>query len=200
MKLSTSDILLLRWSLLALGLTAGIAFGILYASAQYAERTLSELASARLRHNETRNRLAVAAEDRNNLSVNAGAYGALEERRIIGDGDRLGWFEGLEKLRQQHLVTDFHYLISPQKSFPGRAPVQGNFDIRYSEMKLQFDLLHEGQLLNFLGALHNQVNGWYQLEGCSLHRASVDGTNAGASLKAECAGGWITLKNRSTPR
>ncbi|HET7833322.1 MAG TPA: hypothetical protein VFK88_10210 [Gallionella sp.] len=199
MMIARADLSLLRWSLSALALTTGIAGVILYASTQYANQTLRELNSARLRHNDARSRLAAAGEDRNNLSANAGAYGALEQRRIIGDGDRLSWIEGLEHLRQQHLVTDFHYLISPQKNHARPTAVQGSFDIRYSEMKLQFELLHEGQLVDFLGALHNQVNGWYQLEGCSLHRIGADEAKAGAALTAECTGGWITLKNRGTP-
>ena len=107
----------------------------------------------------------------------------------------------MEKLRRQNLVTDFRYSIAPQKIYSPQPPVDsGNFDIHYSEMKLQFDLLHEGQLLNFFAALRNQIKGHYQLESCALQRVA-DGNTATATsthLKAECSGGWITLKNRNT--
>jgi hypothetical protein len=84
---------------------------------------------------------------------------------------------------------------------PQPAIDSGNFDIHYSEMKLQFELLHEGQLLKFFEALRNQIKGKYQLEGCTMQRIATDHASAassGANIKAECSGGWITLKNRST--
>jgi hypothetical protein len=65
-------------------------------------------------------------------------------------------------------------------------------------MKLQFDLLHEAQLLDFLAALRSRINGWYQLEGCMLRRAADENAET-ARITAECSGGWITLKNRNTP-
>jgi hypothetical protein len=79
----------------------------------------------------------------------------------------------------------------------------GNFDIHYSEMKLQFDLLHEGQLFNFFDALRNQIKGQYQLEGCTLQHIDTpenEATPNATHIKAECNGGWITLKNRSVPQ
>ncbi|HYR06033.1 MAG TPA: hypothetical protein VEP71_05055, partial [Gallionella sp.] len=80
----------------------------------------------------------------------------------------------------------------------------GNFNIHYSEMKLRFDLLHEGQLLNFFDALRTDIKGWYQLDGCSLQRSigaiNEDNAPPTAYLRAECNGGWITLKNRNAPK
>lgn len=198
MKLSRSDLALLRWSILAICATVSISAAAVYGSRQYAEQALRELSSARLRFNDARTHLTAAHDDRNNVSAYSGEYRVLEQRKIIGDGQRLDWIEGLENLRQQHLVTNFHYLIAPQKIYPTQAPIErGNFDIRYNEMKLQFDLLHEVQLLEFFTALRNQVNGWYQLEGCSLHRAITAENAAAAYLKAECTGGWVTLTNRT---
>jgi hypothetical protein len=67
-------------------------------------------------------------------------------------------------------------------------------------MKLQFNLLHEVQLLNFFDALRKQINGRFQLEGCSMQRVTTEEESAAAAgthIKAECNGGWITLKNRN---
>ena len=138
------------------------------------------------------------------MAIYAGEYGALLERNVIGDGQRLDWMEGLENLRSKKLVTDFHYSIAPQKPFAAQPPIEhGNFNIGYSEMKLQLDLLHEGQLIDFFAALHDGVKGWYQLESCTLERTArvvaEEETKPATPvyLKAECNGGWITLNNRS---
>jgi len=201
MKLSRSDIPLLRWSILALCASAILSAATLYSSAQYAEKTENTRRDAQNRLNDARNRLTAALEDQQNMAAYSGEYGALEIRKIIGDEQRLDWMEGLEKIRQQNLVADFRYNIAPQKIYAPQLPIdRGNFDIRYSEMKLQFDLLHEAQLLDFFTALHSRINGWYQLEGCTLQRTAADGNTETARLTAECSGGWITLKNRNTPQ
>jgi hypothetical protein len=203
MKFSNADFHLIRWSLAAISASILLCGVILYASTKYADYTQKNRRIAQAQMNDARNRLDMARQDRDNLSGFSKDYGILEARKIIGDDHRLDWMEGLEKLRDQNLVTNFSYSIAPQKVYiPQPALDSGNFIIHYSEMKLQFDLLHEGQLLNFFDALRRRIKGHYQLESCTLQRIATDGTSAPASgknIKAECSGGWITLKNRNTP-
>lgn len=202
MKFSGSDFALMRWSILAIFASSLVSVIILYGSGGYAEKARKERRSAQDILNDARNRLATAHQDQENMDIYASEYSLLIEDKVIGDDQRLDWMEGLEKIRRQNLVTDFRYTIAPQKIYTPQPPVDsGNFDIRYSEMKLQLDLLHEGQLPDFFNALHNQVKGWYQLEGCTLQRtAPGDGAAAAPYIKAECSGGWITLKNRNAPQ
>lgn len=206
MKLSRSDFPLMRRSILVICASTLISAVILYGSDEYAENAQNDRQNAQKMLNDARNRLSTALQDRENMETYAGEYGALLERNIIGDNQRLDWMEGLEKIRQQNLVADFRYSIAPQKPYVLQPPVEsGNFDIGYSEMKLQFDLLHEAQLLNFFDALRADIKGRYQLEGCTLQRSAAIGEDDGnpaatAYLKAECSGGWITLKNRSAPQ
>lgn len=207
MKFSSSDFQLMRWNIAAISASIILSGLVLYGSQQYADHAQNDFRAAQKQMNEARNRLTAAHQDQENLAVYAKDYSILEDRKIIGDDHRLDWIEGLDKLRQQNLVIDFRYHIVPQKTYaPQPAIDSGNFDIHHSEMKLQFDLLHEGQLLSFFNALHNQIKGQYQLEGCTMQRASAgdaDGDNDDVTLttathiKAECSGGWITLKNRN---
>lgn len=197
MKFARSDFALIRQSVLAICASAIASALLLYSSGQYAEQTRKDHRDALQQLNETRRQLDGALEDKQNMAAYAGEYGALADSGVIGEDRRLDWMEGLENLRAQNLVTDFRYQIDPQVPY-ARQPVDGgNFDIHYSEMKLQFDLLHEGQLLDFFAALRGQVNGWYQLEGCTMQRTAEG--NPAVRLTAECRGGWITLKNRTAP-
>lgn len=204
MKLSTADIPLLRWNILTL-CAAFLACAImLYTSNQYAAKTVRDRRAAQNQLNDARNRLQAAQEDQQNMASYAEEYATLKKFRVIGDDQRLDWMEGLEKIRQQRLVSDFRYTIAPQKVYVTQAPIaSGNFDIHYSETRLQLDLLHEGQLLDFFSALRTQIKGWYQLEGCTLQRIGNDENTADRGtaprIKAECSGGWITLKNRNAP-
>ena len=202
MKFSNSDFHLMRWSLLAICASLMLSGAVLYGSNKYAESTKQRLRVAQSKSIDAQNRLTTARQDLENLSDYSQEYSALEHKKIIGDDHRLDWMDALEKIRNQNLVIDFRYNIAPQKTYaPQPAIDSGNFDIHYSETKLQFELLHEGQLLKFFDALRSQTNGWYQLEGCSMQRADLNeetATAAGPHLKAECSGGWITLKNRNT--
>ncbi|MFA5826650.1 MAG: hypothetical protein WC825_11870 [Gallionellaceae bacterium] len=198
MKLSSSDLLPMRWSLLSVCASVLLSSAMLYGSSRYEARVQQEHLSAQSLMNDARSRLAAARQDQQNMSVYSAEYGALEQRKIIGDEQRLDWLEGLDKLRSRNLVSDFRYTIAPQKNHVTTAASgNGDFDIHYSEMKLQFDLLHEAQLLDFFAALHNQISGRYQLEGCTLQRVAGPLPDS-AQIKAECTGGWITLKNRDS--
>lgn len=204
MKLSIADFPLLHRNVLALCAAVLCSAIAIYSSGEYADKILRDRRAAQSQLNDARNRLQAAQEDQQNMASYANEYATLKEFRIIGDDQRLDWMEGLEKIRQQHLVTDFRYSIAPQKIYAPQPQIDsGNFDIHYSETKLQFDLLHEGQLLNFFSALRNQIKGRYQLEGCMLQRiGNNDDADRGTAshIKAECSGGWITLKNRNAPQ
>ena len=204
MKCSRADFLLIRWSAMAICASSLVSAVLLYGSGEYAERSLQERRNAQNMLNDARNRLATALQDQENMAIYAGEYGVLTEQKIVGDDQRLDWMEGLEKIRLKNLVADFRYHIAPQKIYASQPPIDsGNFDILYSEMKLQFDLLHEAQLLNFFEALRTDIKGWYQLEGCTMQRTGADNEDEQTTatlLKAECSGGWITLKNRNTPK
>jgi hypothetical protein len=202
MTLSKSDFPLLRWSILAICSSALISAAILYFSNTYIGNSQNDLLNARKMRNDARTRLAAAHEDRDNMSIYSSEYGILTKRKIIGDDQRLDWIEGMEKLRQMNLVWDFRYNIAPQKAYAPKPPINsGNFDIHYSAMDLQFDLLHEAQLIDFFTALPKKIQGWYQLEDCTLQRIATTEENttmlSGAQLSAKCSGGWITLKNRN---
>jgi len=203
MNISRSDFLMMRWSILTMCISALISVVILYSSNEYANNAQINHRNAQNLLNEARNRLATALQDQENMARYASEYGALIEQHMIGDDRRLDWMEGLEKIRQKNLVADFRYTIAPQKMYVPLLPIDsGNFDIRYSEMKLQFDLLHEQQLLDFFAALRTNIKGRYQLEGCTLQRngSGDEVKTASAQLKAECIGGWITLNNRGAPQ
>lgn len=200
MRLSKSDIPLIRWGLLSFCISLVISILLIAGGDEYAEKSAEELRNAQGQLTAARTRLATAQDDRANMGTFSREFAALQDNRIIGDEQRLDWIEGMEAIRRQNLVTDFRYTIAPQKSYPAKAPIDsGNFDIHYSEMKLQFELLHEAQLLDFFTALRRQIKGWYRLDECSLQRARAD-EDMVAQLHAECSGGWITLKNRNEPK
>jgi hypothetical protein len=204
MMLAKTDLPHIKWSLLVFLSILCLGVAAIAASRNYLSMALRAQIEAQRQLIEPRSRLLTAEEDQKNMQTYTLEYGALLERNIIGEGLRLDWIEGLEKIRKQHRVPDFKYTIAPQHPFtPFATQDSGNFDLMLSDMALQFDLLHEEQLIVFFDALRSDSKGRFLLDHCTLERsASPTGeeilSGATPPLKAKCGGGWLTLKNRNT--
>jgi hypothetical protein len=194
MTFSQDDLPYLKWSLFTLILTIALGGGTVFFSQKYADDAQKARRNAQQQVTEVRSKVSAARDDQANMAAYTKEYSAIQQREIIGDEQRLNLIEGLEALRKRSRVLDFKYTIAPQQAYkPPMALDSGNFDLKLSPMKLQIELLHEGQLLNLFDSLRRDMNGWFILEQCTLERSP--GTYA--QLKADCAGGWLTMKNRN---
>jgi len=194
MTFSQADLAQIKWSLLTFLLTLAVGGSMVFLSQKFAANAQKSRRDAQQQLNDARSKLTAARDDLENMATYTKEYSAIQRREIIGDEQRLNLIEGLEALRKRNLVLDFKYTITPQQPYkPAPALDSGNFDLRLSNMTLQFELLHEGQLLNFFDSLRHDMNGWFILDHCTLERS----TNTAAQLKADCVGGWLTLINRN---
>jgi hypothetical protein len=203
MIFSKSDFPLLKWSLLACTLSLLVSGGVIWLSSDYVDQSLKARQQAQLHLIDARKQLNDAQSDFENMSIYAREYASLVDYKIIGGEQRLDWMEGLAKLRQSQLLVDFKYTIAPQQTYsPNPTLDVGNFDLKLSGLTLQLDLQHEMQLIRFFNALRTNIRGWFIIDHCAIERA---GTNTPGEiqsvtqLKADCAGGWITMKKKGTP-
>ncbi len=198
MSLSAADIPEIKWSLGAFVVSLIIATALFYFSDNALNQARKTRQAAQQQLNEVKNQLDSAQSDAENMASYQLEYQALTAQKTIGNEQRLDWIEGLEQLRQKQIVLDFKYTIAPQQGYTPNPPLDaGNFTLNVSPMTLQIDLLHEQQLLNLLDAIHTNMPGWFLLEQCSIEGAN--NAEPGATLKAQCAGGWLTMKSRSAP-
>ncbi|MEJ1959544.1 MAG: hypothetical protein WDM70_09090 [Nitrosomonadales bacterium] len=191
---SGTDFARLKWSLLVF-LTILCAGGAaIIAGKNFIARAQQEKRAAQIQLNTARSQFAAASEDLENIKTYTFEYDKLLKRNLIGEDQRLDWIEGLEKIHRQNIVLDFKYSIVPQHPFLSPMPLDsGNYKLNMSDMIMQFDLLHEGQLLNFFDTLRTDVKGVFILDQCAIERSPDPGSSV--QLKAECTGGWLTLKN-----
>jgi len=195
MTFSQADLPYIKWSLLTFVLTLAIGGSLVLYSQKYASDAKKAMRAAQQQLTDARNKLSAAHEDQQNMSTYMKEFSAIQRREVIGEEQRLNLIENLEALRKRSRVLDFKYSISPQQPYKPLIPLDsGHYDLKLSAMTLKMELLHEGQLINFFDSLHRDMNGWFILEKCSLERS----TGSSAQLKADCAGGWLTLKNRSS--
>jgi hypothetical protein len=194
MTFSQADLPYIKWSLLTFVITLTIGGSAVFFSQKYSTDAQLAKRAAEQHLNDARGKLGAARDDQENMAAYTKEFSAIQRRGIIGDEQRLNLIEGLDSLRKRNQVLDFKYAIAPQQTYkPATALNTGNFDLKISNMTLQFELLHEEQLINFFDSLRRDTNGWFILDKCSLERS----TNAAAQLKADCAGGWLTMKNRN---
>ena len=196
-----SDLPYLKWGLGAMLLASAISGSAVFFSQDYLSQSQLAHRAAERQLTDARRSLGTASDDQQNMASYTQEYAMLLKRHVIGKEQRLDWLDSLERLRRRSLVLDFKYAISPQK--PYQPPLQldsGNFNLMRSDMTLSFDLLHTGQLINFLDALQSAASGWFMLDSCSIQRATANANDGSTpQLKADCTGGWLTLENRNKP-
>jgi len=199
MSFSVSDITEIKLSLGAFVLSIVVAAGLSVFSEDYRHGALQAKQAAQEQLNKAREQAATAQNDFENMATYKLEYEALETQKVIGNEQRLDWIEGLEKIRKQGIVLDFKYSVGPQQSYAPNPPLDaGNFALNLSPMTMQIDLLHEEQLDRLFSAMMTQMEGWFILDRCALSTGTTD-TGEVSSLKADCAGGWLTMKNRNAP-
>lgn len=200
MKLDTQDLKRLQWAIALLVLMALLGGGTVWGTLQLkksSEKAFQEAAAAR---RDIQSKLSRAREEQQELRDKIGRFQALKAQGYIGPEQRLDWIEAIARLKAARRIFKLDYDFAPQRPvdaniLPGGAAA-GGFDIVSSQMRLQLELLHEGELLGFLAELRKAVQALVQVRSCTIERLPPGGAERGSSaqLKAECILEWITLK------
>lgn len=201
MNLTANDFLRIRWSLVFLLLALLLAFGITTTSTKLVEKAQAEKQQLESRQRDIRARLSRAPEEERELRGKIALFQQLQERGIIGQEERLNWVEQIARIKTARRLFDFQYEIAPQKPLadsllPGGA-VAGDYEFMSSTMSLQMPLLHENDLLDFLGDLRKTVHAHLLVRNCAIERMpQAQDRGVAAQLRATCAIDWITLREK----
>lgn len=200
MKLDAKDLERLQWTiafLVIMALTGGSALWTMRQMEESSENALREAIAAR---NDIRARLARARDEQAELRDKIGRFQAIRARGLIGPEQRLDWVEAIARIKAARSIGKLDYDFSPQRPLdaailPGGAAADG-FEMMSSQMRLQAELLHEGELLLFFEDIRNSVNALVQVRSCSMERIASGATSraSNAQLKADCTLEWITLR------
>lgn len=121
-------------------------------------------------------------------------YREIAARGYVGEERRHEWVERIRSIKEQRKLLDIRYELSRPQVIVDKP---GN-EIVISNMKLQIQLLHEEDLLNFIDDLRHSVPAYLRLRSCDVQRlvASESAEPTIAQLKAECSIDWITWRTR----
>lgn len=142
------------------------------------------------------NKRRQAESDKQEIHDYQPKFVTLRERGFVGEERRLDWIEHIQQIRENRRLLPITYEISSQQVFQVDPDVSiSDLELRGSKMKLQMELLHEGDLLNFLDDLKHK--GFYTVQECKIKRAGTEPESAHLPLAAECLIYWLTLGERA---
>ena len=121
----------------------------------------------------------------------------LYKTGILGREHRLNWIEVLQEAGNRLSVPSLSYEIRAQKSYYPDFPVPaGGYGIFVSEMSLEMQLLHEGDLFTLLRFLNEHARGLYSVSSCELTRNFVQLTDdpGAGNVTASCLLEWFSIK------
>lgn len=198
MKFSTKDLPRTRGLLIISVLTLVLGAIIAYVSNGVLIEAHQSKITADREWSEAHRKLERTKSEKEDLQGYYHQYQNLVEQNVIGQERRLDWIEAIEKIRNKLNIFSVKYKLEPQETLNFETGTASNsFDLHRSNMTLDFSLLHEGQLLNFLDTLSKEAKGMYLLESCTLTRNDfVRQLRFIPNLQAKCTLGWITLNEK----
>lgn len=129
-------------------------------------------------------------------------YQGLISKGFIGEERRIEWVDELRAQHKKHKLFGIKYSISQQADFkPSFVPNLGGFTLHRSVMKIDLDMLHEGDILQLTESLGAENTSPFMLRDCEISRLGSSGAMSNqlvANLHAGCELDWLTLREPAT--
>ena len=198
MSMARQDWRKLRYPLVGLGL-ALVLVGLLVSFAdQYRQKNEKEFQEQQALLNQARQKFQSSGLEKDTIIQYLPAYNQLIASGFIGEERRIEWIENLRQIHETHKLFSIDYSIGLQENYkPSFMPNLGNFKLQRSTMKIDLDMLHEGDLIHLLSGLENQSSP-YIVRDCEISRplgTVIDSKTMAANLKAVCEIDWLTLRD-----
>ncbi len=116
---------------------------------------------------------------------------------IIGKEQRLNWLEVLGKSGDELKLPSLSYKVDSQTVFvPEFTAKLGKYKLYSSNMTLEMQLLHEGDLLRLFNLLNQKAMGKYNLKDCSMLKTGkeIDTKSSKSNITVKCTVDWFTIK------
>ncbi|MGE0386638.1 MAG: hypothetical protein AB7Q97_18075 [Gammaproteobacteria bacterium] len=117
-------------------------------------------------------------------------------RGIIGGEHRLNWVETLRAADHDLRLPSLRYSVSSRAEYkPDYAVDLGGFAIYASQMKLDMDMLHEGDFLVLARMLDERAHGLHTFTRCTFRRSSaqIEANARLGNVSSQCELRWLTL-------
>jgi len=194
--MNAHDLRALKVPLIVLISVIAIGAGLIY----YSDITLAQaqlaLTQQQAQLNVARTRLQKSGDEKELIVRYLKNYEYLQRLGFAGDEQRINWLDGLRLANQQTQLFGIDYQIGVQQPYPYASELDpGQLALYQSVMKINVRLLHEGDLMRFLGTLAKEGAGVFSVNECTLQRIDTGGSiRFQPNLRADCELAWITVR------
>jgi hypothetical protein len=193
--MNTADFAALKVPLVVLVAAAALGAAAIYYTDRALDTSRSNLGRQHKQLQEARTKVQRSDDEKQLIVRYIGDYRRLEKMGFVGEEQRINWLDGLRIANQQAQLFGVNYQVSAQHAYPYANELDpGQLVMRESLMRVNFRLLHEGDLMRFLETLAKQGVGVFSVNQCTLSRTGAGGPiRFQANLGAECELAWITV-------
>ena len=198
MNRSDVDWSVLRPALILMAGTLLLSGALIGGGYYFHEQTHSEYTQQQRRFQSMSRKYLAVDEEERLIRTYVPEFRKLEAAGILGEEQRLSWTETVRRVGAALRLPSVRYEIEPQKPYhTDYAMPSGSFKVYGSRMRLILGLLHEDDLFRFLDGLHEQAEGLFTVEKCTLSRtgATIHAKVGQPNVDAECDLMWLTLSH-----
>lgn len=202
MKLEKQDWRKLQTPLLVLVAVVIVVLALIALAQNYSDKKDAELQAQQNQLSAARQRYQSSGAEKDMITEYLPQYQKLINKGFVGEERRIEWVEELRTQHKDHKLFGIKYNISQQAEYkPSFAPTLGVFVLNRSTMKLDLDMLHEGDILQLVESLSTKNHAPFMLRECEITRMNVGATKSSqliANLHALCELDWFTMREPIT--
>jgi hypothetical protein len=124
-------------------------------------------------------------------------YQALRRNGLVGPERRLDWVEAVQESARRLRLPKIQYQIMPREQYAlGSLLPSPGLLVYTSRMRLEMELMHEGDLDSIFGTLEHAAPGAVHVQSCSIRRLleTPDLKATTPNLAASCSVLWFTIQ------
>ena len=196
MNLSPQDLRKLRLPLIVLAVVVIVTALLTWLTEHYKLDAESRMQAQSQKLMQASQRFRTSGEERQTIVKYLPEYQHLIDIGFIGQEKRLEWVDGLRRIHKANKLFNISYSIAPQEPYKlGMLGNLGAFTLNRSVMKLELNMLHEGDLLTLVDQLRTEQGSPFIVRDCELTRTGLAKTDTFApNMLGKCEIDWLTLR------
>ena len=199
MNLSRADLKGLRGPLGLALLAIAVGATCLVLADIYRDSATQARAASRASRVAAQERVLRVSEEEREIRENLIDDERMREQGMMGDQNRIDWIESIARIKNNRKLFEIKYRIEAQRplDYPGVIGASGA-DFVVSRMRLDMLLLHENDLLDFLGDLQAAKRAFVSVRQCMVTRldrgSPAGGTALQPRLRADCQVDLVSVR------
>lgn len=144
-----------------------------------------------------KNKIEGSRESNRIIGEYENSYIDLVKNSVVGEEDRLSWFETIQATTNARGMPSVKYNVSSQKLVESSSVYASvGLQVYKTKMTLDIKMAHEGDLFVMLNNLEKKARGLFSVDKCDIERMSFKNTTASENkMKAYCELSWYTFKS-----